>query len=450
MTRIAGSAWSYQERGRNWVQSSGVFQISAEKLKLIESGDALRLLAHLCINHGSRPEPFAVAVRAMAEHESIPGQGETALRTAREHLVQRGFLKRVHAGGSRPGDPAKFVLTQPAIPVVSNNGTQYNDTSSGAIREPFEHVTRDRQPAMVVGTAKRPPEMTKHNSNSKSAANVSRGVFIPVGGDEPDYLITSKLLASIARPPASASSQTWRHMVAAFARRILSLRAQLDPAWAQRPQLLLPIHYEMSVERAEKLVLEATGAINVAMGAAHALMPALVRGVALSDGEKLTVLPKPWRDERTLTAASERVMRHEADFAEFLAKRGETLPSRFPGIESAEAPANFRNRVVKPFRRVIHLAAGLAQVLDDVERELAAAGGTSKTVSPPPGFGAYPEKPRLLLAHVLLYPEFSIAAINRARSLEAGLPYLTAQRPKPEEVVRLCWVGDPASNAEAD
>lgn len=145
------------------------------------------------------------------------------------------------------------------------------------------------------------------------------------------------------------------------------------------------------------------------------------------------------RQQGKLTAESERVMRHEAEFAEYLKARGEGLPARFPSIESAEAPANFRNRVVKPYRGVLHLVAGIAQVLDDVERQLALGGTEMARMPQADGFGAYPDKPRLLLPQLLLTPELSIAAINRARRLEAGLPYLKAQRPKPEEVVRLRW-----------
>lgn len=113
----AKRAWRMQAGNRNWVQGNGVVQVSAEELKLVGSADAFWLLCHLRIAHGSRPEPFAIAVRAMAERESITGMGETALRRAREHLIKRGFLRRVHAGGKGPGDPAKFVLTAPPRPV---------------------------------------------------------------------------------------------------------------------------------------------------------------------------------------------------------------------------------------------------------------------------------------------------------------------------------------------
>jgi hypothetical protein len=447
--RAAESAWGYQQRGSNWVQSSGVFQIPAEELKLIGSGDALMLLGHLRIAHGSRPEPFAVSVRAMAEHESIPGMGEAALRSAREHLIQRGFLRRVHAGGKGPGDPAKFILTRPTVSVVLDGNTQYKNTSSGPIRERSADGGRVKRLAVVAASTVERTVMDKDTPSSQPAADSTPGIVIPVGGDEPDHLITAKLLASIARPPTSTSDPAWRELVGAFSRMILSQWIQLDPEAASRPQLLVPAHFEMPKERAQELVAEAGQPINVAMGAAHAQMPALVRGVALDAGIKLSTLPRPWRDVRSLKAESERVMYQEAEFAEFLRERDEVPPVRFPGVESAEAPTNFRNRVVKPFRDVLHLAAGLAQVLDDVERQLAVdskrAGGEDALA----GFGAYPDKPRLLLQHVLLIPGLSIAAINRARRLEAGLPHLEAQRPKPEEVVRLRWREANGASAKA-
>jgi hypothetical protein len=267
----------------------------------------------------------------------------------------------------------------------------------------------------------------------------ARGVVIEVGGDEPDHLVTAKLLASIARPPASATAPPWREMVAAFSRWILSVRVQHDPEAAWRPQLLVPAHFEMSKERAEELVGDGLAAINVALGAAHAQMPALVRGVALAAGEELATLPRRWREARTLTDESERVMRHEAELAELMQEGDQALTARFPSIDSAEAPANFRNRVVRPSRGVLHLAAGLAQVLDDVERQIAAERQPSRATSLRTESGDSPHEPRVSLQDLLLNPEFSVAAINRALRLEAGLQRLDAQRPKPEEVVRLRW-----------
>ncbi|WP_439598208.1 hypothetical protein [Falsiroseomonas sp.] len=291
--------------------------------------------------------------------------------------------------------------------------------------------------------------MKADNPAAPPTASAPPSVTIYVGGDEPDLLITSKLLASIARPPASATAPAWLELVAAFSRKILSLRIQLDPEEALRPQLLVPAHFEMSKERADELVAKAVHDVEVAMGAAHAQMPALVRGVALSAGEKLAMLPRPWGEARTLTAESERVMHHEAEFAAYMQTRGELPPARFPSIDSAEAPVNFRNRVVKPFRGVLHLAAGLAQTLDAVERQVAAGEAQAGRAISLAGFGAYSAKPRLLLQQVLLVPEVSIAAINLGRRLEAGLPHLTAQRPKPEEVVRLRWLAPEGSEPQA-
>lgn len=291
--------------------------------------------------------------------------------------------------------------------------------------------------------------MKAESPATEPAAAARSGVTIHVGGAEPGILVTSKLLASIARPPASATAPAWLELVAAFSRKNLSLRIQLDPGEALRPQLLVPAHFEMSKDRADALVAEAVQRIEVAMGAAHAQMAALVRGVALSAGEKLAMLPRSWHQARTLTVESERVMRHEAEFAAFMQKRGEMLPARFPTIDSAEAPANFRNRVVKQFRGVLHLAAGLAQALDAVERQLTAGQAQTDGEVLLAGFGAYPDRPRLLLQHLLLVPEVSIAAINIGRRLESGLPHLQAQRPKPEEVVRLRWLAPEGAGTQA-
>ena len=91
---------------------------------------------------------------------------------------------------------------------------------------------------------------------------------------------------------------------------------------------------------------------------------------------------------------------------------------------------------------IVRDAAGLAQVIDDVERQLKRDLGDDPAVWRAKGFGEYPDGPRLTHNHVLRLPELAIAAINCARRLEAGLPHLHAQRPAPETVVRLRWPSD--------
>lgn len=421
------------------VQGNGVLQVTGEEIKLIGSAEAFWLLAHLRMAHGSRNEPFALVVRAMAEHESVPGMGEMLLRRARARLLETGFLQRVHAGGKGPGDPAKFLLGWPAEALMRESSTQCKDTPSGLNGKGDGACSTEEQPAIPAAPAPGPVDMTKGTPTGRQGAGSSDGVIIDVGGEEPAHLVTSKLLACIARPPGSATAPAWLELVAALAQTIVGAQVKLDPDLLWQPQLLVPAQMQVPPERALKLAGTAFEQINRAMGAAHAQMPALVRGVAASAGSALSTLPPDWRGEGTLVEGSERVLRQEADFTEFLELRGEAPPARFPSIDSAGAPVNFRNRIVAPFRNVLHLAAGLAQVLDDIERELGASQKQRGSPASLGGFGAYPHRPRLLIEHVLLVPEIAVAAINRAQRLEGGLAYLPTQRPKPERVVKLRW-----------
>lgn len=300
------------------------------------------------------------------------------------------------------------------------------------------------EPAEIIETKKGWVRMTNPNPAP------SPGIVIEVGGADPNYLITATLLATIAGPPAASGEMKWRDRVRAFSRVILHDQRRLNADAYERPALCVPADFDFPLDRAERLVGSSFRQIDIAMGAAHAQMPALVRGVALADGHPPSSLPRRWREVRSLKYETERVLTHEAELGKFLAGRGEKLPQRFPAIDSAEAPANFRNRVVAPFRRVLHLAAGLAQAVDAAERglvEIAGADGVDWTAR---GLGVYPGgRPRLLRDRLLLVPEIAIVAINKAYDLEAGLPYLDAQRPYPATVVRFRWRPSSSESAAA-
>lgn len=276
-------------------------------------------------------------------------------------------------------------------------------------------------------------------SQPHADAREDPGIIILVGGQDPDYAITARLVATIASPPTSDRDPKWLELVRALSRVILHAHQQAAPDIFAQPLPYPAADLTFPLTRAEDLVSAAMIKMNRALGAAHAQMPALVRGVALSEGAPSAVNFGAWKHETSLADGSLRTMRGEQEFRDFLEQQGMSPPARFPEVHSAQAVVNFRNRVIAPFRPVFHLAAGLAMTLSDVERQLAADLAHQRKPPEACGFGRYPNGVQLLAYQVLLCPELAIAAIHRARRLEAGLPHLTAQRPKPSEVVRLRW-----------
>jgi DNA-binding XRE family transcriptional regulator len=123
--KIADSVWSYEQRGDNWVGREARAQITTSELGALSSSpDALVLLIELRLAHRARSGPFAIAPKAMAQHEKIPGwRHPRRYQNARDELIRQGFLARVREGGSAPGDPHLFRLCSPAV-AVRNMGAR--------------------------------------------------------------------------------------------------------------------------------------------------------------------------------------------------------------------------------------------------------------------------------------------------------------------------------------
>ena len=112
--KTARSAWRCQTEGRNGVGSQGYAYWSVEKvLKCApdrHGGDAIILTTVLQAKHAKRKEVFAVAPRAMAKHQVIPGWSEHRTRTALAAAVELELIVPVHKGGRFPGDPSLYRL----------------------------------------------------------------------------------------------------------------------------------------------------------------------------------------------------------------------------------------------------------------------------------------------------------------------------------------------------
>jgi hypothetical protein len=72
--------------------------------------DALKLLMKLQLSNFDRHQ-FVLVPNSMAEANTIPGWSHHKYRAARRELLQEGYLKMVHKGGSRPGAPSLFAFS---------------------------------------------------------------------------------------------------------------------------------------------------------------------------------------------------------------------------------------------------------------------------------------------------------------------------------------------------
>jgi hypothetical protein len=110
----AASVWKYRVENRIWVGSRGYVRWSAERVlscaRHRRAGDAIIVTTMLRAMHAKREEPFAVAPRAMAAAQVIPGWSEHRTRMALAAAVELGFIERVHKGGRCKGDPSLYQL----------------------------------------------------------------------------------------------------------------------------------------------------------------------------------------------------------------------------------------------------------------------------------------------------------------------------------------------------
>jgi hypothetical protein len=111
VVKTATSAWKKEQDGFNWVGGpSQVVLTDGVHSPLIQHSAALSLYYLLKSSHGARVEPFAICSEAMHECDVIQGWGPKRYTNARRTLVELGFLRIVHQGGSKRGDASKFVF----------------------------------------------------------------------------------------------------------------------------------------------------------------------------------------------------------------------------------------------------------------------------------------------------------------------------------------------------
>ena len=112
LRKTVGSAWGYEQDGRNWSGSKGAAVIENEALdrfmKVKVGADAFLILCDLRRNHSHRNQPFALVVRSYITRFS--GLSERRCKAAILLLLQFRLIQRVRVGGRGPGDPHRYML----------------------------------------------------------------------------------------------------------------------------------------------------------------------------------------------------------------------------------------------------------------------------------------------------------------------------------------------------
>lgn len=131
LLKVVRSVWKYETTGCNWAKNE------EPRMQLLQSeynalahhrygADALLLLSKIRFEHSVRRGPFALAPNAMVVAQTIPGWGWRRYTNARSALIEIGFLRQVHSGGSGTGDPNRYELAKPPISLLYQNGAEYN------------------------------------------------------------------------------------------------------------------------------------------------------------------------------------------------------------------------------------------------------------------------------------------------------------------------------------
>jgi Bifunctional DNA primase/polymerase, N-terminal len=102
--KTVNSVWKLKEEGRLWAKGIEPRVVVLETIINILGADALQLLLKLQLSHFDRRQ-FAVAPKAMAAAQVIPGWSHQRYRAARAELLEKGCLKLAHKGGNRPETP---------------------------------------------------------------------------------------------------------------------------------------------------------------------------------------------------------------------------------------------------------------------------------------------------------------------------------------------------------
>ena len=112
IAKTVDSVWKMMAEGRLWAKGAEARVVVPRSAIETLGADALKLLMKLQLSNFDR-QRFALVPEAMAAAKTIPGWSHHKYRAARKELLQRSYLRMVHKGGSRPGDPSLFAFARP-------------------------------------------------------------------------------------------------------------------------------------------------------------------------------------------------------------------------------------------------------------------------------------------------------------------------------------------------
>lgn len=232
-------------------------------------------------------------------------------------------------------------------------------------------------------------------------------IMIPAKG--PSYLPAARLLSVLAYPPKSASDQDWRKAERTYCRAILSARQGLDPAWADREQMIVPAHLLVPTQRLDKNLDKIMKLNNDRMAAAQVASPFFVEAERLARSA-----PASSRREKTLESEILRTISEEEDRVAWLEQRGLKPKARFPKDDH-----NFARRVFRPSLPVIHIAMATA-IMIERSRKALRANPNALAGAELHDFGG----PQMTVNHLIDNPANVRALVELAQQTEELIPFL--------------------------
>lgn len=220
------------------------------------------------------------------------------------------------------------------------------------------------------------------------------------------------LLATIGAPPTEVGQKMWERTLVAFAWEVVALKGGAASLQSPPPRAL-----EQDDDHRRSLRGKALRRVDRALAAAHLAMPTLLGRDPWASG-----IPSGRLDHIAQIIAT------ETDRRRLSLQAGHTMgPARMPadGAGGEDPTRNFFTRVVRPSRSVLHLAAGLALILDDAEKAVASVSPTQahwERVGIRTAIEDTPEGPRarplLTSSFILVQPEMARRAVRWGQIFE--------------------------------
>jgi hypothetical protein len=235
---------------------------------------------------------------------------------------------------------------------------------------------------------------------------------ITVPGNGPDYLLGAHLLGVLACPPSSPSDQKWRQAERVLGKSVLLDQERLDPDWATRHQLIIPVHDRVPATNIDKKLQKIRTLHGHRLAAAQVAIPFFRQAERMAGGA-----PAATRRASTIDARIQKTFEQEANREEWLVKHGIARKPRFPKDD------NFETRVLRPSYPVLHIAVAVAVAIDQSQKMLRAAPSEIQNSFPRDMGG-----PQISADHFLKNPDLARAVVRLAEDHERLIPHLPKLR----------------------